>query len=75
MKCIIEYMTENNKDTKPKTLAERINSETLTLEQKLKLIDEATRNNRAKSSAKTRLFDHNAAPTNPGDLLICDGCE
>lgn len=54
------------------TLSAQLNDENLTLEEKLKLIDEAMKNTQVENKKRTIA---GLAPIDPSDLTRCDGCE
>lgn len=55
--------------------ASSIINEHMTLEEKLAAIDQAMLNAQAQANEEARLHGQVAAPLDPADLTMCEGCQ
>lgn len=53
----------------------QIISNNMTLEQKLKAIDEAMKEAQEKADAQAKANGTTSAPLDPADLTMCEGCQ
>lgn len=67
--------TDTTNTTTANPLGQQLKDDNLSLEDKLKMIEEAMKNAQDQANEEAKTSGKTAAPVDPADLTMCEGCQ